>query len=103
MQKDLDGIDADEKARKKDLEEIAKKITTLKAQMNSPPTAPESQETIDADQERIRQEGAVVREAQHEITEAIRRLTIEEQRAQIAAGTAENQYVTCLVNTRLGE
>lgn len=80
---------------------MTKDIASLQAKINNPPPEPEPQSAIDADLERNRREGVIVREAIHEIQESLQRLSNDEHRAKNAITQAEQLYVRTLLQSRL--
>jgi structural maintenance of chromosomes protein 5 len=98
MQKKLDQLDEEEETRKKDLENLIRKMGQIQSKLDNPPSFPESLEQIEADRDRIRQEFDSIREAQHEVGLAMQSLAREENNAKTLVSNAQQRYVSCLTS-----
>jgi len=94
MQKKLDQLDEEEESRKKELENLTKKMAQIQSKLDNPPPFPESLEDIQADRDRVQQEFDTIREAKHEVDVALQMLAREENNAKTLVANAEQGYVS---------
>lgn len=95
MQKKLDQLDEEEESRRKELENLTKKMAQFQSKLNNPPPFPESLEDIESDRDRVRQEFDSIREAKHEVDVAMQALAREEANVKTVVSNAEQKYTFC--------
>jgi chromosome segregation ATPase len=94
MQKKLDQLDEEEELRRKELENLTKKMAQFQSKLNNPPSFPESLGDIEADRDRVQQAFDSIREAKHEVDVAMQMLAREETNAKTVVTNAEQRYIT---------